>query len=155
MHETAGTVTVADLARLQNVFVALKSASESDHLLMKIIAYNTDDAKQVAAAIATAKPSRGSNQNLVGVLTWFCFELRPTLQKRFPLYLKELYDTEQVEEAALLEWHQGTTSAFLPEGATVSAETHIKAKASCDAFITWLKEAEDDDDEDDEGDEDE
>lgn len=149
MHETAASVITADLTKMQRIFVALKSMSESDHLLMKLVAYGRDDVKEVAAAMASCTPARVSSQHNIGALTWFCFELRPTAHKRFPMYLKELYDTEKVDEAAILTWHKATveaSSSFLPERANVTAESLTKAKECCNAFITWLQEMEEEED---------
>ena len=52
----------------------------------------------------------------------------------------------------MAEWHAANaadSAKFLPEGARVTAEEMAQMKESANAFVTWLKEAEDDEDDED------
>jgi hypothetical protein len=150
MLQPGAIASASDALKVQRIFGALQP-SDAD-MIRLLSAFKDED---VASAVAGCSPAKASNQKMIGVLTWFCVEFRPASLKRFPLYLKQMYDSDKLEEAALLEWHKAapaTALAFLPEGASCKAEDVKACQTSCDAFITWLSEAEDEDDDDEEED---
>lgn len=80
---------------------------------------------------------------------------RPNLMGFFPVILKHLYDSDIVEEEAMLMWagEQGRSEEFTPPALTDDQVATLRAKAT--PFVTWLEEAdeEDGDEDDDEDDE--
>ena len=148
----ATTATPAEVLKAQRLFTALQPV---DADLLRLAAFFKDD--ELAKAVSSASPSKVSAQHKIGVLSWFCAQVRPASLRRFPLYLKAMYDDDALDEAAVAEWHAASaadSAKFLPDGARVTAEEVAQMKESANAFVTWLKEAEDDeDDEDDDEDE--
>lgn len=147
-HPTAATATAPEIAKIQRIFAALQP---TDCDLVKLLAFFKED--EVHTAVSSCSYSRTSGQHMIGALVWYCVQIRPAVLKRFPLYLKQMYDSDKIDEAVLLEWHKAANAAslkFLPEGCT-TGETEMKqVKESCNAFMTWLAEADDDDDDEDE-----
>ncbi|CAM9970879.1 unnamed protein product [Hapterophycus canaliculatus] len=74
---------------------------------------------------------------------------RPNLISFFPVILKHLYDSDIVEEEAMLMWagEQGRSDEFTPPALSDEQVAALRAKAT--PFVTWLEEADEEDDEDD------
>lgn len=70
----------------------------------------------------------------------------------FPVILKHLYDSDIVEEEAMLMWagEQGR-SEFTPSALSDEQVALLRAKAT--PFVTWLEEADEEGDDDDDDDE--
>jgi translation initiation factor eIF-2B subunit epsilon len=79
----------------------------------------------------------------------------PLWSSLFQHIIKMLYDEDVLEEEAIIAWAEGSQQPSTPGGVpSANRSKYIKA---CDAFLTWLREAEEEseeeDDEDDEDDE--
>jgi len=153
-HATATPAEVNEaLSKIVRVFNALKPV---DGRLVRLAVEFTDAA--VPAAVADCSAAAGKPLKVIGVLAWVVLRLRPAAEKRMPLYLKALYesDSEPVDEATIKAWYAGEgeaadVAAYVPAGAEpVTAADMAKLRASCKPFIEWLESAEEDDDEDEE-----
>lgn len=68
----------------------------------------------------------------------------------FPVILKHLYDSDIVEEEAMLMWagEQGRSAEFTAPSLTDDQVAALRKKAT--PFVTWLEEADEEDGDDDE-----
>lgn len=73
----------------------------------------------------------------------------------FPVILKLLYDSDIVEEEAMLMWagEQGRSEEFTPPALNDEQVSALRAKAT--PFVTWLEEADEEEDDDDDDDDEE
>jgi hypothetical protein len=107
------------------------------------------------AALALLAPSAIQQRHLIAAFEWLCGAKYPSLQRFFPLFLKQLFDEEVVEEDVFFNW---ATDYARNEYSASDSLIHIDVlealKASAAPFITWLQEAEEEgeegEDEDDE-----
>ncbi|KAJ8600719.1 hypothetical protein CTAYLR_003931 [Chrysophaeum taylorii] len=109
------------------------------------------DAK--ALAILSALKSDSGPMALIGGFEKLAAVDHESLQSKFPIILKKLYDADVLEEQAILDWHRADhvdRDVHLPDA--VDDDMHQKLLKATDPFITWLKEAEEDGEEDGEDD---
>lgn len=71
----------------------------------------------------------------------------------FPVILKHLYDSDIVEEEAMLMWagEPGRSEEFTPPALSDEQVAALRAKAA--PFVTWLEEADEEDGDEDDDDE--
>ena len=71
----------------------------------------------------------------------------------FPVILKHLYDSDIVEEEAMLMWagEQGRSEEFTAPSLTDDQVAALRKKAT--PFVTWLEEADEEDGDDEDGEE--
>jgi len=110
--------------------------------------------KDVLAALA---PTELMQRHLIAACEWFCGVHMVELQRMFPVMLKQLFDSDLVEEDVFYSWHTDyARNEFSAEASVISTDTLELLKESAQPFITWLQEAEEEGDSDessDEGDE--
>ncbi|CAM9584602.1 unnamed protein product [Scytosiphon promiscuus] len=121
-----------------------------------------EDIESRAAMFKMLRSRQEDQRHIIGAFELLCqaswpeMVHRPNLIGFFPVILKHLYDSDIVEEEAMLMWagEQGRSDEFTPPALSDEQVEALRAKAT--PFITWLEEAdeEDDDDDDDEEDED-
>ncbi|CAM9260260.1 unnamed protein product [Ectocarpus sp. 4 AP-2014] len=123
-----------------------------------------DDIESRAAMFDMLKSRLDDQRHIIGAFELLCQASavhRPNLMGFFPVILKHLYDSDIVEEEAMLMWagEQGRSEEFTPPALSDEQVAALRAKAT--PFVTWLEEADeedgddaDDDDEDDEDEED-
>ncbi|CBN75025.1 conserved unknown protein [Ectocarpus siliculosus] len=118
-----------------------------------------DDIESRAAMFDMLKSRPDDQRHIIGAFELLCQVHRPNLVGFFPVILKHLYDSDIVEEEAMLMWagEQGRSEEFTPPALSDEQVAALRAKAT--PFVTWLEEADeedgDEDDDDDEDDEDE
>ncbi|CAM9456249.1 unnamed protein product [Ectocarpus sp. 6 AP-2014] len=121
-----------------------------------------DDIESRAAMFDMLKSRPDDQRHIIGAFELLCQAStvhRPNLVGFFPVILKHLYDSDIVEEEAMLMWagEQGRSEEFTPPALSDEQVAALRAKAT--PFVTWLEEADeedgDEDDDDDEDDEDE
>ncbi|CAN0575066.1 unnamed protein product, partial [Ectocarpus sp. 12 AP-2014] len=112
-----------------------------------------DDIESRAAMFDMLKSRPDDQRHIIGAFELLCQASavhRPHLMSFFPVILKHLYDSDIVEEEAMLMWagEQGRSEEFTPPALTDEQVAALRAKAT--PFVTWLEEADEEDgDEDD------
>jgi eIF4-gamma/eIF5/eIF2-epsilon len=146
------------LSQIQRAFNSLKVG---DCKLIRLGSEFKDDL--VAPAVADSSAARGSPLKVIGALAWVCLRMKPDISKKFPIYMKALYemDNEPVDEATIKAWHacaagspEVDIASYLPAGCDIAAADMAKLRTSCNPLVQWLDAAEEDDDDDDEDEDD-
>ncbi|CAM9782803.1 unnamed protein product [Ectocarpus fasciculatus] len=114
-----------------------------------------DDIDSRAAMFDMLKSRPDDQRHIIGAFELLCQVHRPNLMGFFPVILKHLYDSDIVEEEAMLMWagEQGRSEEFTPPALTDDQVAALRAKAT--PFVTWLEEADEEDGDEDDDDEDE
>ncbi|CAM9803122.1 unnamed protein product [Ectocarpus sp. 8 AP-2014] len=113
-----------------------------------------DDIESRAAMFDMLKSRPDDQRHIIGAFELLCQVHRPNLMGFFPVILKHLYDSDIVEEEAMLMWagEQGRSEEFTPPALTDDQVAALRAKAT--PFVTWLEEADEEDGDDDDDDDD-
>lgn len=139
------------------------SLRPADRAIIFVGAVFTEAAAATAAQVTTHKaalallaPSAIQQRHLIAAFEWLCGAKYPSLQRFFPLFLKQLFDEEVVEEDVFFNW---ATDYARNEYSASDSLIHIDVlealKASAAPFITWLQEAEEEGEEEEEEEDDE
>jgi translation initiation factor 5 len=106
-------------------------------------------AKYAPALSKITNGKRIMERHLIAALEAHCAD-KP---KNFPVFIKQLYDEDALEEEAILEWaDEGRSDYTLEE---VDEETRAVLRSEAEPVVVWLQDADsdtDDDDDDDGGD---
>jgi len=143
------------------------SLRPADRIIIFLGAVFAENGAASANQIATYKrhlsllaPSAIQQRHLIAAAEWLCGRKYPALARFFPLFLKQLFDEEVVEEDIFFNWATDyARNEYSASQSMIDIDTLETMKASAAPFITWLQEAEeegedgDDDDEDEEEDE--
>ena len=137
VSELRAVQTFCALPRSERGFI-LAAAAFDDGLLEQI------DGK---ADLLRAFVKDAGAPSLLGGLEKFALVSSPALAPKFALVLKQLYDSDVLEEDALVAWHDAgaappDAAIHVPDACDV--ESRAKLLAFAEPFITWLKEAEED-----------
>eukprot|EP00752_Nemacystus_decipiens_P010461 g9320.t1 len=113
-----------------------------------------DDIASRAPMFDMLKSRPDDQRHIIGAFELLCQVHRPNLMGFFPVILKHLYDSDIVEEEAMLMWagESGRSEEFTPPALSDEQVAALRAKAA--PFVTWLEEADEEDDDDDDEDED-
>lgn len=114
-----------------------------------------DDISSRAAMFSLLKSRPADQRHIIGAFELLCQVHRPQLMAFFPVILKHLYDSDIVEEEAMLMWagEQGRSEEFTAPSLTDDQVAALRKKAT--PFVTWLEEADEEDGDDDDEEEEE
>eukprot|EP00903_Cladosiphon_okamuranus_P011640 g10948.t1 len=113
-----------------------------------------EDIESRAPMFDMLKSRPDDQRHIIGAFELLCQVQRPNLMGFFPVILKHLYDSDIVEEEAMLMWagESGRSEEFTPPALSDEQVAALRAKAA--PFVTWLEEADEEDEDDDDEDED-
>lgn len=102
-------------------------------------------------------PSHIQQRHLIAAFEWFSGVKFPQFVRYFPMFLKQLFDEDIVEEDVFVKWGQDISrNEHSADYSMITLDTLDQLKSNAEPFLKWLMEAEEegDDDEDSEDDDD-
>jgi translation initiation factor 5 len=147
---TAGTQAIVDKVRSLQAMSSLRSADRYVILLgglfsdQAVVNSEVTKNKEIFATMLTTPIHQ---RQLLAAIEWFCGTRCRQLQKYFPVFLKQLYDEDLVDEDVFFQWNlDPTPNDYSVSDEIISAAVLVQLKQSAKPFITWLDEAEEEDD---------
>ena len=107
---------------------------------------NKEVSKYAPAITKLTNSNMIMERQLIASLEGLCIE-KP---KNFPVFLKQLYDEDALEEETILEWADEGRSSYTLD--VVDEETRAKLRGEAEPVVVWLQD--EDDESDNESDED-
>lgn len=104
--------------------------------------FKSKEVEKYASAVAKIT-NKGINmeRHLIAALEGLCID-KP---KNFPVFIKQLYDEDALDEDVILEWAaEGRNDFTLP---TVDEETRATLRGEAEPVVVWLQAADSDDEE--------
>ena len=87
-------------------------------------------------------------RQLIAAIEWLCGAKYPQLLKFFPVFLKQIFDEDLIEEDLFFQWDSDMTpNDYSVDRSFVSVAVLEQLKQSAKPFLVWLDEAEEEDDE--------
>jgi translation initiation factor 5 len=152
-NPSASASELVEFITNQQMASALKSHERIYIAIRAIFTTSFKDGEVAKYAPIISKITNGKRimeRHLIASLEAHCAD-KP---KYFPVFIKQLYDEDALEEETILEWaDEGRSDYTLEE---VDEETRAVLRSEAEPVVVWLQEADSDsDDDDDDGDDDE
>jgi translation initiation factor 5 len=149
----AKAASLLEVVTNQQMSSALKSFDKIQILVRAVFTPNFFKNKEVAKyapAISLAtKGNRIMERHLIASLEAICID-KP---KNFPIFIKQLYDEDALQEESILEWADDGRSEYTLT--MVDEETRAMLRGEAEPVVVWLQEADSEGEDDESGSDDE
>ena len=147
-NPNATPAEIAELVTNQQMASALKS-QQKVHIFIQAaftpqFFKNKEVEKYAKAVVAITNQNRIMERHLISALELLCAK-KP---KNFPVFLKQLFDEDALDEITILDWaDEGRTEYTLD---AVDEETRAALRGEAEPVVVWLQDEDSDSDESDE-----
>ena len=144
----ASPAEIAELVTNQQMASALKSQLKV-HIFVQAaftpsFFKNKEVEKYSKAVVAITNENRIMERHLIAALELFCVD-KP---KNFPVFIKQLYDEDALDEGTILDWSDEGRTEFTLDA--VDEEKRAVLRGEAEPVVVWLQDEDSDDDSDEE-----
>ena len=147
-NPNAGPGEIAELVTNQQMASALKS-QQKVHIFVHAaftpqFFKNKEVEKYAKAVVAITNENRIMERHLISALELFCAK-KP---KNFPVFIKQLFDEDALDEVTILDWADEGRTEFTLDA--VDEETRAALRGEAEPVVVWLQEESDSEESDEE-----